>query len=62
VQVNVPVRNDDGSTKFEVTLDDKQMQAILQFGLNFLVAAGLASAYGVEQLDAEGPDDGEMYN
>ena len=62
MQVSVPVRNEDGSIKFETTLNDKQLQSILQFGLNFLVATGLAASYGVEVGDDEGPQQGELFN
>jgi len=53
--IDVPVKNADGSVQFVANLDDAQVQAILQFGINFLMAAGLSAAYGVlpekEQVD-----------
>lgn len=45
--IEVPVKNADGSLQFTASLDEKQTQAILQFGLNFLMATGLSAAYGV---------------
>jgi hypothetical protein len=67
--VDVPVRNEDGSIKFNVTMDDKQIQSILQFGLNFLVATGMAASYNIDigeledgELDDSGPQQGELFN
>jgi hypothetical protein len=45
--IDVPVRNEDGTIRATLTMDEQQMQAILQFGLNFLLATGLAASYGV---------------
>lgn len=66
--VDVPILNEDGTIKLTVTLDDRQLKAVLQFGLNFLVAAGLAASYGVEiedttpSMDGSGPEQGELFN
>lgn len=45
--IDVPVKDANGVLQFTATLDEKQTQAILQFGLNFLMATGLSAAYGV---------------
>lgn len=55
--IDVPVRNEDGSIRATLTMDEQQMQAILQFGLNFLLATGLAASYGVSMPGEE--DDGQ---
>lgn len=47
MKLDVPIRAEDGTISFNVTLDDAQIQSILQFGLNFLVATGMAATYGV---------------
>jgi hypothetical protein len=55
--IDVPVMNDDGSVKFTQTLDAKQVQALLGFALNFLVATGLSVQYGVSNKT---PDTAQM--
>lgn len=52
MRVTVPVRNEDGSIKYEVSMNEKEQQAILQFGLNMAVAMGIAS----QIMDGD-PDD-----
>lgn len=51
--LDVPVFNKDGSVKFSATMDEKQVQAILQFGLNFLLSTGLAASYNIDIVDDE---------
>ena len=48
--IDVPVKNADGSLQFTA-------QAILQFGLNFLMATGLSAAYGVVAPEEMGQED-----
>lgn len=47
MRFDIPVRNEKGEITTTMTCTEEQMQVILEFGLNFLVATGLASAYGV---------------
>lgn len=49
MKLEVPIINEDGSVKFTQTVDEKQVQILLQFALNFLVATGMAAAYGFSQ-------------
>lgn len=49
MKLEVPVINEDGSVKFTQTVDPAQVQVLLQFALNFLVATGMAAAYGFQQ-------------
>ena len=51
MKFDIPVRNDKGEITSTFTATDEQMRVILEFGLNFLVAAGLAAAYGVKVPD-----------
>lgn len=68
MNIDVPVRHEDGSIRCTLTLDDKQMQTILQFGVNFLVATGLAASYNIELpdeddlMDDSGPEQGDLFN
>ena len=51
--IDVPVKDANGVLQFTATLDEKQTQAILQFGLNFLMATGLSAAYGVVPVEQQ---------
>ncbi len=43
MQVKVPVVNqEDGSVQFEASLSERELQVILQFGLNMALASGIA--------------------
>lgn len=55
--IDVPIRDEKGNIKLTMTLNDAQHQSILQFGLNFLMATGMASAYGIAMPD---PEDKQM--
>lgn len=55
--IEVPVKDANGTLQFTATLDEKQTQAILQFGLNFLMATGLSAAYGVVAPEETGQED-----
>ena len=48
MKLDVPVLNEDGSTKTVVEIDPAQAQVLLQFALNFLVATGLTAAYQID--------------
>lgn len=39
----MPVQNQDGSVQFVANLSEKEIQAVLQFGLNMALAMGVAS-------------------
>lgn len=43
MEINVPVKNQDGSLSFTATLSEPQVQAVLQFGLNMAMGMGIAS-------------------
>ena len=45
--IEVPVFNEDGSVKITHLLNPEQVQVLLQFALQFLVAAGLATSMAV---------------
>lgn len=45
--LDVPILNDDGSVKFTATLSPDQVQVLLQFAMNFTMAAGLAVQIGI---------------
>lgn len=50
MKVEIPVFNDDGSVKFNAELSPDEAQAILQFGLNFAIASGLAQQLGIQVI------------
>lgn len=43
MKIEVPVQNQDGSVQFIANLNEKEIQAVLQFGLNMALAMGIAS-------------------
>jgi len=43
LEVTIPVENDDGSVKFDVTMTPEQHKAILKFGLSMALGMGLAA-------------------
>ncbi len=43
MQIEVPVKNPDGSIMFTTTLNEKETQAILQFGINMALGMGILS-------------------
>jgi len=43
MKIEVPVRNEDGSLAFTATMNEKEVQAVLQFGLNMATAMGITS-------------------
>jgi hypothetical protein len=43
MKVTVPVKNEDGTLKFEATLSEKELHAVLEFGLNMMCVMGLMS-------------------
>ncbi len=54
--IDVPVFNEDGSVRFHQTLSAKETQLLLQFALNFLVAAGINMQQLQQQVEeAEAP-------
>ena len=65
MKIDVPVLNEDGGVTYTTTLNAEQTQAILQFGVNFLIATGMTAAYGLEEedsLDDSPPEQGELFN
>ena len=52
--LDVPVFNEDGSLQYHQTLSAQEVQVLLQFALNFLVAAGISTQTLMKQVeDAE---------
>lgn len=49
--VDVPVFNTDGSLQYHQTLSAKEVQVLLQFALNFLVAAGISTQALMEKVE-----------
>lgn len=49
--IDLPVFNEDGSVKTTLNINEKEAQHLLQFAINFLSAAGLASNVSVSQED-----------
>lgn len=45
--IDVPHKDENGNLVFTMSLNEEQTQAILQFGLNFLVASGLSANFGI---------------
>ena len=44
MKIEVPVVDDQGNLKYTATLTEKEVQAVLQFGLNMAIAMGIASS------------------
>ena len=49
--IDVPVFNSDGSVQYHQTLSAKETQILLQFALNFLVAAGISTQQLMKQVE-----------
>lgn len=49
--VDVPVFNSDGSVQYHQTLSANEVQVLLQFALNFLVAAGISTQTLMKQVE-----------
>ncbi len=58
---DLPLRSADGSIQTTMKLTDAQMQSLLTFAINFLIASGMAHAYGV-QIDGEGNETPQQLN
>jgi hypothetical protein len=52
MKIEIPVFNEDGSVKFNAELSSEEAQAVLQFGLNFAIASGLAQQLGIQLVPA----------
>jgi len=52
--INVPVQAPDGSIQFTAVMNEQQVQALLQFGMNMAFAMGIASTFTTQ------PDDNQM--
>ncbi len=48
--LDVPVFNADGSVQYHQTLTANEIQVLLQFALNFLVAAGISTHTLMKQV------------
>lgn len=64
--IDVPVFNEDGSVQFTQVLSEKEVQVLLQFALNFLVATGInvhTFVQGAQEQDEDNPlDDTRDYS
>lgn len=49
--IDVPVFNSDGSLQYHQTLTAQEVQVLLQFALNFLVAAGISTQQLMKQVE-----------
>jgi hypothetical protein len=49
--IDVPVFNGDGSIQYHQTLSANEVQVLLQFALNFLVAAGISTQQLMKQVE-----------
>lgn len=45
--IDVPYRDEEGNVKFTMTLNEEQLQGLLQFALAFSVAAGITSSFNI---------------
>ena len=58
MQIQVPVKNDEGAVEFTATMNDKEIQAVLQFGLNIALSMGIMSQLlSPDSLEAAGSDE-----
>lgn len=53
MKISVPVYDDAGQVKFEATLSEGEIQEVLKFGLNYLIATGLLANMGVKLRSVE---------
>jgi hypothetical protein len=47
MKIDIPIRNPNGSLSATFTADEKQVQALLEFALNFMVMSGLTAQFGI---------------
>ncbi len=45
--IDVPYKDESGNVKFTMTLNEEQVQGLLQFALAFSVAAGISSSFNI---------------
>ncbi len=58
MQIQVPVKNEDGSLAFTASMNEKETQAVLQFGLNMALSMGIMSQLlSPDSLEAAGSDE-----
>lgn len=62
MQVSIPLQNEDGSLKYEVVMNEKEVQAVLQFGLNMAMAMGITAELVNPDMAALLEDDQEDYD
>ena len=56
MKIDVPVYDEDGTVKFNASLSEGELQAVLQFGLNLAIASGISNTLGVHIDDDEDTD------
>jgi len=56
MKIDIPVRNEDGSVSATFTANEHQVQALLEFALNFMIMAGLTQHFGVAEHPVETND------
>jgi hypothetical protein len=47
MKIDIPIRNPDGSLSATFTANEKQVQALLEFALNFMIMSGLTAQFGI---------------
>lgn len=58
MQIQVPVKNEDGTLAFTASMNEKETQAVLQFGLNMALSMGIMSQLlSPDSLSAAGSDE-----
>lgn len=58
MQIQVPVKNEDGTLAFTASMNEKETQAVLQFGLNMALSMGIMSQLlSPDSLKAAGSDE-----
>lgn len=59
MKFDLPQRNESGEIVSTLTFTDQQVQSLLTFAVNFLVATGMAAQYGISlpNQDEDGPDE-----
>lgn len=54
--IDIPRKDENGNILFTVTANEEQVQALLQFALNFLMASGLAANFGIIVSEEDIPE------
>lgn len=60
--IDIPRKDENGNILFTVTANEEQVQALLQFALNFLMASGLTATFGIMIPEGDESDIPEQLN